>query len=97
MFIHVMTAYKDSRGTAPLIFNLGTASGQLHFPAVLFLCEELPVPFEWENVWAVSLSACDTIKTSLLPAVELRLVGCPARSLVTVPTELYSSMTEIRQ
>jgi hypothetical protein len=33
----------------------------------------------------------------LLPAIELRLVGRPARSLVTVPTELYASMMKIRQ
>jgi hypothetical protein len=45
----------------------------------------------------VGLAAWDKIKTRRLTAIELRLVGRPALSLVTVPTELYASVMEIRQ
>jgi hypothetical protein len=33
----------------------------------------------------------------LLPAIELRIVGRPARRLITVPTELYASVMGTRQ
>jgi hypothetical protein len=63
-------------------------SGQLHDPAVLSAKETNPVTHCIVG-WVGPRAGLDIVKIILLlPGIEPKLLGRPARSLVAIPTEI---------
>jgi hypothetical protein len=47
-----MNIYRERKGTASLILNLGTRKWVVSFrPRVIYPLERIPVPTEWEVEW----------------------------------------------
>jgi hypothetical protein len=66
------------------------ASGPLHAVAALAPGKIITVPTECEAEWASGRSGRIGVDTDVLPVtgIEPRFLGCPARSLVTIPKDL---------
>jgi hypothetical protein len=71
-------------------------SGQLDAPAALSPGKQPPVPIGEEGGWVPKSAWIFWREKDVLPlsGMEPRLTGCPARSLVTIPNELYGLQFE---
>jgi hypothetical protein len=85
--VHAMKTYGGVEGVDPLIFkprNWMEVSGHLHAPTALHLAKAPPYPLNRRLDGPQRWSGRFGNEKNVLPppAIELRFVSCPARSLV---------------